>query len=242
MCTVTYVPNKENGFVLTSNRDEAPERSATIIKKVDKEGYTLFFPQDKGAGGSWIAMDDRGRLICLLNGGFVKHKHQPPYKKSRGVMVLEYFDFATGTDFLAHYDFLGMEPFTLVICDEGILRELIWDGEAAYINRLDENQSHIWASATLYNEEWKNKRKQWLMDWQQKYPHSSPSDIWRFHHEAGEGNVENDVVMNRNEIVKTIGVTQVIRNQSNLQLKYEDLVHGTTIEEYFQYRDINVSA
>ena len=98
MCTVTYVPNQE-GIILTSNRDESPERSPKNITRLVGR-FNLCFPQDTLAGGTWIAADDRRRIICVLNGAFEKHAHVPPYRKSRGILALEYFNFETVKDLL----------------------------------------------------------------------------------------------------------------------------------------------
>ena len=91
MCTVTFIPLKNNRFVLTSNRDESPQRSPETISSLRKEGQEIIFPKDKGAGGSWIAASSQDRLVCLLNGAFDCHQRTPPYRKSRGQMVLDFF-------------------------------------------------------------------------------------------------------------------------------------------------------
>lgn len=91
MCTVTYLP-VSTGFVLTQNRDEAPTRSPQIISKEKRFGTELLFPKDTKAGGTWIATARDGRTACLLNGAFEKHKHEPPYRLSRGLVLLDFLD------------------------------------------------------------------------------------------------------------------------------------------------------
>ena len=46
MCTVSYIPQDENRFVFTSNRDENPLRAATELHKLEINKKTLYFPQD----------------------------------------------------------------------------------------------------------------------------------------------------------------------------------------------------
>ena len=105
MCTVTYIPQPGGHFVLTSNRDENAARSPQSLDSEVIGAAKLLFPRDTGAGGTWIAASDSNRVVCLLNGAFVKHQHQPPYKRSRGTMVLDFFRFATAESFFENYDF-----------------------------------------------------------------------------------------------------------------------------------------
>ncbi|HAD11338.1 MAG TPA: hypothetical protein DCF33_02760, partial [Saprospirales bacterium] len=111
MCTVTYLP-LSNGFILTHNRDEAPARSP---KSIVREGSpAILFPRDTHAGGTWIACSQSGRTACLLNGAFVLHRRQPPYRRSRGLLLLDFFDWKNADDFFAEYDLHNIEPFTFL--------------------------------------------------------------------------------------------------------------------------------
>src|SRR6476619_3650958 len=114
MCTVSFVPFTKNHFILTSNRDETTARglaSSPVI--IEKETYKLVCPIDPLASGTWIAASNYGDMICLLNGAFKRHKHLPPYRKSRGLVVLDYFDTGEPEKFAAEYDLSNIEPFTM---------------------------------------------------------------------------------------------------------------------------------
>ena len=54
MCTVTFLPLKNDGFILTSNRDEQPNRITHPPLTVVEDETTLLFPKDEIAGGTWI--------------------------------------------------------------------------------------------------------------------------------------------------------------------------------------------
>src|ERR1700712_4455776 len=89
MCTVTFIPSG-NKILITHNRDEQGSRSKAIVpKEYTINGYTMLFPKDSAAGGSWIAINRNGAAAVLLNGAFKKHTHNPPYRKSRGLIFLE---------------------------------------------------------------------------------------------------------------------------------------------------------
>lgn len=225
MCTVTYVPQADRGFILTSNRDEAPHRSPKNITQTQLFQQDMLFPRDEGAGGTWIATSDKNRVVCLLNGAFVKHQHHPPYQKSRGLMVLEAFEYQRLADFTKNYDFCNMEPFTFILCEGEELLELRWDGSQKYIKELNHQSMHIWASATLYSPEVQQKRVKWFEAWQDKHLEYHPDKILDFHRTAGDGDPWNDVIMNRNGIVQTVSITQIINNGAEIRMHYHDLVN-----------------
>ena len=52
MCTVTYLPQENDGFILTSNRDESPMRKTIPPKKYVENGVELIYPKDQLAGGT----------------------------------------------------------------------------------------------------------------------------------------------------------------------------------------------
>ncbi len=223
MCTVTFVPQPQPGFLLTSNRDEQPERSAPAITTQNARTERIMFPRDAGAGGTWIALSDRGRCVCLLNGAFRHHRRQPPYRRSRGIMALQFFDHASPEDFARDYLFEGMEAFTLIACTAASLHEIRWDEQALHFKQLDATRPHIWSSATLYTPEVQQARETWFREWLTRYPDPSDERMLYFHHHAGTGDPQNDIVMNRDGIVQTTSITQVSRSGDQLRMRYESL-------------------
>ncbi len=128
MCTVTYLPI-QGGFTLTHNRDEAPSRSLfSIERQRTNRRDTLLFPRDAKAGGTWIVATQSGKTACLLNGAFLKHHRQPPYRRSRGLMLLDFLDLEQPDSFFEQYPLEGIEPFTLLFFQQGNVVEFRWDG------------------------------------------------------------------------------------------------------------------
>jgi Transport and Golgi organisation 2 len=226
MCTVTYIPQPGGHFVLTSNRDENAARSPQSLDNEVIDGARLVFPRDTGAGGTWIVASDTNRVVCLLNGAFVKHKHLPPYKRSRGLMVLDFFRFATAGDFFEKYDFDGIEPFTLIVVDDGQPFELRWDEQQANVRQLDPQGHYLWSSATLYPGEVGELRQQWFRDWLAGREDFSPAAILDFHQTGGQGDDWNGFIMNREGRVQTVSITQVVKNEVGIGLTYNDLLRN----------------
>ncbi|MFZ2898008.1 MAG: NRDE family protein [Saprospiraceae bacterium] len=231
MCTVTYIPQGPGAFTLSSNRDESPARSPMHLSRETAGGHTLIFPRDTTAGGTWIAAQTDNRIVCLLNGAFEKHRHQPPYKRSRGIMVLDFFGYPDAAGFARDYDFEGMEPFTLVLIDKGHLAELRWDEQQVHFTELNPETYHIWSSSTLYPAPVREKRTQWFRDWLENRSDFSLEAIHQLHATGGEGDPWNDYVMNRNGIVQTVSISHIVKRPESLDFIYHDLLRKAQLAE-----------
>lgn len=224
MCTVTYLPLRDNDFILTSNRDEDPKRKTIAPKTYLEDGVRLTYPKDELAGGTWIGLSEKSRLICLLNGGFTKHQRAESYRMSRGVIVKQLLKVEDPVEIINHFDFEGIEPFTIVLVDwNSNLKayELVWDGAKKHFQELN-NKPKIWSSSTLYTDEMKQLRKEWFADWLLNNRNFNQSDIINFHQDETKGSKEVSLKMKRQN-VETVSVTSVIKNEKKLTMSYYDL-------------------
>lgn len=90
MCTVTFVPLVDGGYVLTTNRDESHRRAPAKPPTVRSVGgRSVLAPTDADAGGTWVAADEAGRTVCLLNGDGPAGGVLPDDPPSRGLLVWE---------------------------------------------------------------------------------------------------------------------------------------------------------
>lgn len=225
MCTVSFLPI-QNGYILTSSRDEKTSRPDAIFpQKYMVHGQQLFFPKDKLAGGTWVTTSINNFTLCLLNGAFEKHISKPPYKMSRGIMLLDFFKFNDVEKFIAEFDFNGIENFTLVIVDSNIeikLHELVWDGNTLHHSIKDANKPYIWSSSTLYDAMAKTNRVNWFNQFIDEHNFTKQSII-NFHKNAGDGSLENSILMNRENRVKTVSITCIDNNDENYTMDYIDI-------------------
>ena len=236
MCVLTYLPDNQGGFILTNNRDEAVARPKAIPpKKYNIHGKTVFFPKDALAGGTWLATSEDFTL-CLLNGAFEKHTPTPPYRQSRGQIILDFFKFNCPEHFIQQYDFEGIENFTLVILShqngQRAILEIRWDGKTLYQSNKNPNESHIWSSATLYSDEIRHLREKWFADFQEKFPHKTAEEVIDFHLNGGTGDLHNDMRVNRNDELVTQCVFQIVKQEAYLSFSFHDLL----AEEALRYR------
>ena len=226
MCTVTFIPIDKTSFVLTQNRDEHYSRPQAAPPEIyEINGKRLIFPKDTTGGGTWIAASHQ-RITCLLNGAFKPHIPMPPYRKSRGLIVLESFDFNTVEDFSLHFNLQNIEPFTMICAgfeNEITVEEIRWDGNRTFYKKMPVTDYHIWSSASLYTDEMHAMRIKWLRDWVENRIKKLPEDILRFHHEAGDGDLRTNVMMNRDNILTSVSVSSIVVNNGRVVFHYEDL-------------------
>lgn len=234
MCTVTFIPTPEKVFI-TSNRDESPGRqSAGLISLHPPDKNIIHYPLDETSGGSWIALSDSGRAVCLLNGGFQPFHPDPPYRQSRGLVVLDAALEPEDADFLESYDLNRIAPFTLLVYENKILRQLVWDGDQRHITELPSDLAQIWSSVTLYPEDVRQRRKASFEKWLIETPSYNRESIIEFHQQTN-GDPQNDFIMNRNEIVKTLSITNIILKENAASILHLGLEKQTREEIMVKY-------
>ncbi len=229
MCVLTYFPtNTVDNFILTSNRDEKVLRQKALAPKRIKIGQsTLIAPIDPVSKGTWIATS-KNYSIVLLNGGFVNHECKPPYRISRGQVILDFANFENAKSFFETYTFEGIEPFTLIIFEHGLERnvyEIRWCAGQKHFLKLDASIPHIWSSATLYTPEAIVKRKNWYFSLLEKESKNiSPSTILDFHVNGGKEDPHDSIHLTRTDDLKTLSTTQICIDTEGHTMVYKDFL------------------
>lgn len=217
--------------MLTHNRDEAPTRSPQAISREEVSGIPLLFPKDTKAGGTWIVAAADGRIACLLNGAFIKHRHQPPYRRSRGLLLLDFFSWTDPGQFFREYDLEGIEPFTFLFFQPGQVTEFRWDGTQRHRRDLPPEKSHFWCSSTLYPREMQERREAVFREWLAKVDpevEGLPQAALHLHRTGSVGDPENDYIMNRGGRVCTVSITQLLLDPESIRMSYSDLLSEQT--------------
>ena len=111
MCTVSFVRSGDK-TIITSNRDEEVLRPAIAPKNYLINNKKIIFPKDPRAGGTWYAVDAQANVLVLLNGAAEKHLWNPPYRKSRGLIVLDLMGSDSPLQTWQTIDLDNIEPFT----------------------------------------------------------------------------------------------------------------------------------
>ncbi len=234
MCTVTYLPISKSSFILTSNRDESQLRKIALPpEKYLIYDTNVYFPKDTDANGTWFAAAETKFTICLLNGASERHERHPPYRISRGLMLLDFFKYLNVPDFISQYNFDGIEPFTLLIFEqspETVVYEARWDGKQISCGKRSASLPYIWSSAQLYPKKVIEEREKWFEEWQSKNVFTM-DNIFRFHKTGGNGNSYTDLLMNRDGKVFTVSITSMRREEKESLMRYEDMISKKMVEK-----------
>lgn len=228
MCTVTYLPLRNNNFILTSNRDETPMRKTIPPRMYIENGVELTYPKDELSGGTWIGTSNRNRLVCLLNGGFKKHTRNTYYKMSRGIVVKKILSAEDAVSYIHDFNFDEIEPFTIVLVDWNYqleTYELVWDGETKHFKKLPQ-EPRIWSSSPLYTDEMKQKRTDWFTDWLAENKEFTQEKILDFHKNETLGSPENSIKMKR-PFLETVSITSIEKREETISMEYFDVLKDT---------------
>ena len=224
MCTVSFV-NTNGKIIITSNRDEKIIRPNAIEpKNYLINNKNIIFPKDSKAGGTWYAIDEHSNIVVLLNGAEEKHILKDSYRKSRGLIVLELISSFSPLQEWINIDLQNIEPFTIVLFENQKLYQLRWNETEKETTALDTNQSHIWSSSTLYSKEIREKRAHWFYTFLDIKPEVNEEELFNFHRYTETENKEHGLVINRNDILKTLSITQTVIETNKVTIHYNDLI------------------
>jgi len=223
MCTVSFIPLNGN-YYITSNRDESILRERAIPPtKYTINNKVIYFPKDPKAGGTWFAHDDEN-CIVLLNGAKEKHIQKDKYRKSRGLVVIELITSKKPIKEWKSIDLDGIEPFTIILFSENLLFQLQWDEIEKNSIELDITKSYIWSSSTLYDKQIREERAKWFTNFIKSEEKLDNKKLLNFHQFTESNNKNFGLQINRNNILKTISITQCIISKKEITFNYIDLL------------------
>ncbi len=230
MCLVSYTPQKD-GYLLCSNRDESPKRSATKLVLDTSNELQIMYPVDV-AQGSWIACANDGTSAVLLNGAFKDHQRILPYRMSRGIMLKSFFSYSSLSDFLERFDFMNIEPFTFIVIQNDITTEIRWDGIKIHVELLDSDKCYNWSSCTLYSDVMIQQRHE-LFNQLLESSDKSLQALKHIHQNGKLGDPSFDFVMNRADRVKTISFTSVQKNDITVEMSFYNFETRASSQKVF---------
>lgn len=233
MCTVSFV-SSSGRTIITSNRDEKIIRPSAIAPKnylIDNKN--IIFPKDTKAGGTWFVVDENGTTLVLLNGADEKHKVVLPYRKSRGLITLDIISSLSPKDFWQEIDLDYIEPFTMVLFQNGELFQLRWNGAVKEKIQLSTSENHVWSSSTLYPKEIREIRSNWFYDFITSKSEISETEMFNFHRHTENKNLKNGLVINRNGEMKTLSITQSVTEKNKVAILHYDLITEKEFSETF---------
>ncbi|WP_018404425.1 NRDE family protein [Marinobacter gelidimuriae] len=134
MCTVSW-HFSDRGLDLFFNRDESLTRSEAEPPVVEQQGdVNTLMPRDPVGGGSWLAANNRGLILALLNNYRYPTKISSDQALSRGLLVrrLSALEGIAGVRKFLADEILALYPPFFLLVFEDCQREPVqweWDGE-----------------------------------------------------------------------------------------------------------------
>jgi hypothetical protein len=231
MCTVSIVPTNR-GFRLVVNRDERRSRPAAVPPRIHAAGrLRATFPIDPPSGGTWIAANEAGLVLALLNGGsggasqvaFSRGRIIPSLVRCARVDAA-----AEAAGALQPRDF---EPFRLLIAVRHSVAVLTSDGQRLSRTFMNLDQPLVWTSSSLGDALVERPRGA-LFD---AAVRDTPAPQWprrqmRFHRHRWPKHPELSVVMSRPD-ARTVSRTIVECADGALSMRYQPLGDSCIVVE-----------
>ena len=137
MCTLTWFVKKD-GYELFFNRDERVSRRRADVPSVHYyDNVECLLPIDADAGGTWIAANQYGTTVCLLN--HYQYEQLETYKAwvSRGEMVRKFSATSDLKQAKQQFNALDLSDYRafrmFIITRNGDNLLCVWDGHSARI-------------------------------------------------------------------------------------------------------------
>lgn len=219
MCTVTWA-HQPDGYHLLCNRDEKRTRGAALAPLVfQKDKVRYIAPIDGDCGGTWLAANQFGVSLCLLNGDV---QAGPEPDRSRGLLVREFAPSRSLDRCMARlkrFDPKPYAPFFLLVLEPkrpAVVAQ--WDGSSFVIDcsadaRLPLSSSSFDASGARW------ARSRMLKHHVRSSNAADPASLYAFHASHGESPSAYSPCMHR-EDAQTVSFSWVVVSRDEVRFLY----------------------
>jgi hypothetical protein len=223
MCTVTWI-REESGYHVFCNRDEKLTRRPSALPRQETRGGVRFVaPVDGDFGGTWIATNEFGVTLCLLNGANLSGIEASPRtgkRRSRGLLIPELIGARSVVDRvqdLRNRDLAQFASFTLAILERGMDPVIVeWNGRHTLIEH-DGNRHLPLVSSSVDGEGARTKRR---YEYRRVAGAAGPPDLdslLEFHRSHAFGPGPFSTCMHRHD-AETVSFTQVRVTESSVMM------------------------
>lgn len=220
MCTLTVVTSSDT-YRMAMNRDEKITRGAGVPPEMHEFDATrAIYPSD-GDGGTWIAANECGIALALLNWNDMPPPGKAVKTRSRGRVIPALIDSRSLWDLHAVFsvsNFTGMLPFRLVgvFPYEQEIWEWRWDSTQLEF-LVHEWRPRHWFSSSLSDDQAQSVRG--LACRGAQYESDAGSVLWlrRLHASHGGGPGPFSLCVHR-EDVKTLSYSEIMVTPGHVQM------------------------
>ena len=213
---------KESGYELFFNRDEQLSRRRAELPSIQKNEIVDYIsPTDSDAGGTWIAVNQHGITVCLLN--HYQFEQIETYKKwtSRGEIVRSFAlttNLKSAENNFYDLDLNDYRAFRMFIIDQkGNNRLFVWDGHSA---RIECNVTTPKSSSSVDSKNVKKKRKNLFRDL--NLIESKDAKKFIDYHTSHLPSKSKDSVCMHRDDAKTVSLSHVNVTDQGIEFSYAD--------------------
>ena len=123
-------------------------------------------------------------------------------------------------------DLTDIEPFTLLVLENKQPFQLQWSGDDKSTIELEVNQTYIWSSSTLYTPEIQQQRAEWFTQYMNDNKEISAEKMRFFHKNTEIKDSKNGLIINRDNLYKTLSVTQTVISENSISVDHSDLIEN----------------
>jgi hypothetical protein len=227
MCTVSWLRHS-NGYVLLCNRDERHTRQPALGPRINqREGVSFIAPVDGDHGGSWIAVNQFGLTLCLLNRYGDEPVDEADGYISRGLLLIKLIHCATAASVRSRIESTNLEefrPFTLAVislADPSFV--LDWTGRELRVRSELESHAPLTSSSLREPEIGISRREQFqqlISEAVDEEPSQMTDLLWQFHRSHLPERGPTSVCMHRAE-ASTVSVSAVTVGRKSIEFAYQ---------------------
>lgn len=223
MCTLSVI-TRTNEYLLAMNRDERIVRGAGELPEIHhRNGTTAVYPSD-GAGGTWIAANEYGITLALLNWNDVVSRPLDDSKtRSRGEIIPSLANATSLAGLQAAFGALnlaGIRPFRFVgvLPSEQEIAEWGWDSVQLTFQTRGWRSLH-WFSSSLSDRQAESLRGAACLDGQHEPDAGSALWLRRLHASHAGGRGPFSLCVHRDDI-RTLSYTEVVVTPGQIQMRH----------------------
>ena len=173
MCTVT-VHRSADRLLVTMNRDEARDRAPEVPPAIHHNDVDWLAPSDSARGGTWIGVNNRGVVACLLNGyvegdNFLREKNTE--SKSRGAIIPWLMTLGGAHDIrdaaITNFDPHRFMTFSLIVVQHDSLDAYLWRGGGDLLHESHQGEWTFFSSSSWKTDEVIAWRRRAFDDWRE---------------------------------------------------------------------------
>ena len=221
MCTVTWM-REHDSYSLFCNRDERWTRKPALgPQKGELRGVKYIAPLDGDHGGSWIAVNQLGLTLCLLNRYGEMQPDETRTYISRGLLLIGLVDSRNTqqvTTRIHDHDLTQFRPFNLLaVSREAEVMLMEWTGSKYTLNKKAKDLLPL-TSTSLTEPSIASTRKAQFRSLTSGRPTRSLLDQFHRSHIPARG--PSSVCMHR-EGAKTMSLSKVLVEKGEIIFEYE---------------------